>query len=43
MPFVAPPTGKLADLARTLASASDAELNDIAATRRGLTLAPLLA
>jgi hypothetical protein len=43
MPFVVPPTGKLADLARTLASASDAEFADIAATRRGLILAPLLA
>ena len=43
MPLVTPPAGKLEDLARTLASASDAELHDIAATRRGLILAPLLA
>jgi hypothetical protein len=43
MPLVTPPNGKLGDLARTLTSASDAELVDIAATRRGLILAPLLA
>ena len=42
MPLVAPPNGKLRDLARSLTSASDAELVDIAATRRGLILAPLL-
>ena len=43
MPLVTPPNGKLDDLAPTLTSASDAELADIAATRRGLILAPLLA
>ena len=43
MPLVAPPNGKLHGLARKLTSASDAELADIAATRRGLILAPLLA
>ena len=40
---VTPPNGKLRGLAATLTSASDAELVDIAATRRGLILAPLLA
>jgi hypothetical protein len=43
MPSVTPPNGKLHGLAATLTSASDAELVDIAATRRGLILAPLLA
>ena len=43
MPPVTPPAAKFADLARTLTSASDAELHDIAATRRSLILAPLLA
>jgi len=43
MPIVAPPNGKLHGLARKLTSASDAELADIATTRRGLILAPLLA
>ena len=41
MPIVAPPNGKLHGLARKLTSASDAELADIATTRRGLILAPL--
>ena len=43
MPIVAPPNGKLHGLARKFTSASDAELADIATTRRGLILAPLLA
>ena len=43
MPPVTPSAAKFADLARTLTSASDAELHDIAATRRSLILAPLLA
>src|SRR6202012_3461953 len=43
MPLLSPPLGKAADIARTLVSASDAEIEDIAATRRGLMLAPLLA
>jgi hypothetical protein len=43
MPLVTPPNGKLNGLARALTSASDAELANIAATRRGLVLAPLLA
>ena len=43
MPLVTPTAGKLADFARSLTSASEAELNDVAATRRGLLLAPLLA
>jgi hypothetical protein len=43
MPLITSPAGKFADLARTLASASDAALDDIAATRRGLVLAPLVA
>jgi hypothetical protein len=34
---------KLEDLARVLASATDGDLKDLAATRRGLILAPLLA
>ena len=43
MLLVTPPNAKLRGLARTLTSASDAELADIGATRRGLILAPLLA
>ena len=43
MPLVTPLNAKLQDLARTLSSASDAELADIGATRRALILAPLLA
>jgi len=43
MPLVTLLNAKLQDLARTLSSASDAELADIGATRRGLILAPLLA
>jgi hypothetical protein len=35
--------GKTVNLARMLTSATDGELNDLAATRRGLLLAPLLA
>ena len=42
MPLVTPPNAKLQDLARTLSPASDAELADIGATRRGLILAPFL-
>ena len=38
-----PPTAKLEDLGRTLASAQDVNLKDFAATRRVLLLAPLLA
>jgi hypothetical protein len=34
---------KLEDLARALTSAADGDLKDLAATRRGLILAPLLA
>ena len=34
---------KLEDLARALTSATDGDLNNLAATRRGLILAPLLA
>src|SRR5580700_2034558 len=34
---------KLEDLARALTSATDGDLKDLAATRRGLILAPLLA
>jgi L,D-transpeptidase catalytic domain len=34
---------KLKDLARALTSATDGDLNNLAATRRGLILAPLLA
>jgi len=36
-------TTKLEDLARTLMSATNDDLTDLAATRRGLILAPLLA
>jgi len=43
MPLTPPPAAKLEDLARMLTSAADADLHDIAATRRGLMLAPLLA
>jgi hypothetical protein len=43
MPLIAPSSGKLAGLARSLTSAPDAEASDIAATRRTLMLAPLLA
>jgi hypothetical protein len=43
MPLVTLLNAKLQDLARTLSSASDAELADIGATRRALILAPLLA
>jgi hypothetical protein len=43
MLLITRPAGRLEHLARTLASASDAKLHDIAATRRGLVLAPLLA
>jgi hypothetical protein len=34
---------KLEDLARAFTSATDGDLNDLTATRRGLILAPLLA
>jgi hypothetical protein len=37
------PAKKLEDLTRTLTSATDGDLKDLAATRRGLILAPLLA
>ena len=37
------PARKFEDLARTLTSATDGGLKDLAATRRGLILAPLLA
>jgi hypothetical protein len=37
------PTEKIEDLARMLTFASDRDLRDLAATRRGLLLAPLLA
>jgi hypothetical protein len=43
MPLTPPPTAKLAHLARTLTSATDGDLKDLAATRRGLLFAPLLA
>jgi hypothetical protein len=43
MPLTSPPTGKIVNLARMLISATEGELNDLAATRRGLLLAPLLA
>jgi hypothetical protein len=43
MPLTSPPTGKIVNLARMLTSATDGELDDLAATRRGLMLAPLLA
>jgi hypothetical protein len=38
-----PPAQKLEHLARTLTSATDRDVADLAATRRGLLLAPLLA
>jgi hypothetical protein len=38
-----PPAAALQHLARTLRSATDPDLTDLAATRRGLLLAPLLA
>jgi len=38
-----PPTAKIENLARTLTSATHGDLSDLAATRRGLLLAPLLA
>jgi hypothetical protein len=40
---VAPPATQLEDLARTLTAATDGDLENLAATRRGLVLAPLLA
>jgi carbonic anhydrase len=40
---LAPPAIKLEDFARVLTSATDGDLRDLAATRRGLILAPLLA
>jgi hypothetical protein len=43
MPLLSHPLAKVADIARTLASAPDGEIEDISATRRGLMLAPLLA
>src|ERR1700722_11683862 len=43
MPLTPPPTAKLKHLARTLTSAPDGDLKDLAATRRGLLFAPLLA
>jgi hypothetical protein len=43
MPLTSPPTRKIVNLARMLTSATDGELDDLAATRRGLMLAPLLA
>jgi hypothetical protein len=43
MPLTPPPTGKIEDLARMLPSAADRDLHDLAATRRGLLIAPLLA
>jgi hypothetical protein len=43
MSLFTPPAEALEALARTLASASGTQFNDIAATRRGLVLAPLLA
>ena len=42
MPLAIPPAAKFPDLARTLTYASDADLHDIAATRRGLILAAFL-
>ena len=42
MPLAIPPAAKFPDLARTLTYASDADMHDIAATRRGLILAPFL-
>ena len=43
MPLTPPPTAKIEDLARTLTSATDGDLKDLTATRRGLLLAPFLA
>ena len=43
MPLVPPPTATLEHLTRTLTAATGRDLSDIAATRRGLLLAPLLA
>jgi hypothetical protein len=43
MPLTPPPTAKIENLARTLVSDADGDGNDLAATRRGLLLAPLLA
>ena len=40
---LATPAIKLEDFARVLTSATDGDLRDLAATRRGLILAPLLA
>jgi hypothetical protein len=40
MPPLIPPAKRLADFARMLSSASDAELNEVAATRRGLLFSP---
>jgi hypothetical protein len=40
---LAPPATKLEDLTPTLTAATDGDLKDIAATRRGFILAPLLA
>ena len=40
---LAPPPIRLENLTHTLASATDGDLKDLAATRRGLILAPLLA
>ena len=40
---LAPPATKLEDLTRTLTAATDGDLKELAATRRGLILAPLLA
>jgi hypothetical protein len=40
---LAPPATKLEDLTRTLTAATDGDLKDLAATRRGFILAPLLA
>jgi hypothetical protein len=43
MPLIIPPFAKLESLARAFTDASDAERNDIAATRRSLVLAPFCA
>ena len=43
MPLISPPTEKIEDVARMLTFATDGDLNDLAATRRGLLLASLLA
>ena len=40
---LASPTTKFEDFARVLTSATDGDLRDLAATRRGVILAPLLA